>query len=695
MRVWLAAASAIACFGTAPAWSQTVSAASPESGAEDDTAVEAVVVTGRRIEDYSATDALTGTKSNALLKDLPLSVGVVPLELIEDRSLTFLGEALDNVSGAQRKLGYGGTQNFGAFLRGFDQGFLTLRNGIRDFGFYTLRDTANVERFEVLKGTSSVLYGAVNPGGITNTITKKPVSDPLLRVQGIVGSYDRYRTELDIGGPLSETVSYRANFALEDAESFRDFVQNQSQFFAPVVAWEVTDRTSLTLEAEYKHSEFTWDLGLPRNPAIFMVPVERFLGEPDSVNDVSSLFASTTLLHELSDAWRLRQVLGYVRTEGDYELRSGAFVRADGRTVNRGAFDTREESDVVSVQHELLGDLRAFNLGHQLVVGAEYYRTAQNYDFILRPITPIDLFNPVYGAPLGAGSPFFADKITSQAYAVYGQNLISLGERWKLLIGARYDQVESETYDRLRGRLVRTSTDEAFSPQVGVVYQPHPATSLYASYGESFVPVTSGRTATGDFLDPEGGEQIEVGAKQELLGGRARASLALYKITKTNVSTPDPDNVLFRVQTGEQTSEGVEFDLSGSLLPGWDTILTASYIDAVVSRDNRFQVGSRLPGAAEKIASLWNKYTFGDGPVAGLSLGFGVYYVDERQAALPNGLILPGYTRLDALAAYDFGKVALQFNVKNLADETIYDLTSTTIFPQEPRSFTLRVAYAY
>jgi len=134
-------------------------------------------VNGQPVENYRAVDALTGNKTGALLTNLPVSLSVVPQQLIEDRAIDYLGEALDNVSGAQRKLGYGGTQNFGAYIRGFDSSFLTLRNGLRDFGFYTLRDSANVERFEVLKGPASVLYGALNPGGITNTVTKKPLAE--------------------------------------------------------------------------------------------------------------------------------------------------------------------------------------------------------------------------------------------------------------------------------------------------------------------------------------------------------------------------------------------------------------------------------------------------------------------------------------------------------------------------------------
>lgn len=118
-----------------------------------------VIVVGKRIEEYRAVDALTGTKTGALLHDLHFSITVIPRQLIDDRGLTFLGEALDNVSGTQRRGGYGGTSNFGAFIRGFSSGSLTLRNGFRDMGFLTLRDTANVERYEVLKGPSSILYG--------------------------------------------------------------------------------------------------------------------------------------------------------------------------------------------------------------------------------------------------------------------------------------------------------------------------------------------------------------------------------------------------------------------------------------------------------------------------------------------------------------------------------------------------------
>ena len=670
-----------------------------DAGAEDatdeaTTLLETVVVTGRRIEHYSATDALTGTKTNALLRDLPVTVSVVPHQLVEDRAMLRLGEALDNVAGAQRKQGYGGVENFGAFLRGFDSSFLTLRNGIRDFGFYTLRDVANVERFEVLKGPSSVLYGAVYPGGITNTITKKPVAEPMAEFRLTAGSEERYRAEADLGGPISDSVFYRLNVAYEDLQSFRDEVGSDGYFLAPVLTWVASDRTSLTVEIEHKSSEYTWDLGLPRSPVSLTLPIERFLGEPDGINDVDSTYVNTRLEHELNERWTFRQVLGHARTDGDYGLRSVWRVAPDDRTGWRVAYDTWEQSRTAVAQHELVGNFGGPGASHTFVGGVEYYETEQAYNFFFSGLAPIDLFEPVYGAqPQPGGFVLFADQNNSEAVGVYAQDLISIGERWKVLAGLRYDRVENATMNLTNGRVTERDPDTEWSPQLGIVYQPDGATSIHFSYGESFRSITSGRTADGSDLKPETGQQFEIGVRREWLDGLLASSFAVYDIKRQNVATPDPLMPTFRVQTAEQSSRGFEIELSGSPATGWDLIASVAYIDGEVSRDNRFAVGSRLPGAPRNSASVWGKYTIQAGGLAGLELAAGAYYVGERALALPNlPWELPSYTRVDAMAARSFGDWRVQLNLKNLADRTIYDLTSTTIMPQEPRSALLRLS---
>ncbi|HWA28253.1 MAG TPA: TonB-dependent siderophore receptor [Lacunisphaera sp.] len=658
--------------------------------------LEKYLVVGQPIESYRATDALTGTKTGAALRDVPFVLTVVPRQLVEDRRFTFLGEALDNVAGAQRKMGYGGVQNFGAFIRGFDSGFVTLRNGFRDFGFYTLRDTANVERYEILKGPASLLYGNLQPGGITNTLSKQPLATPFRQATVIAGDFDFYRGELDLGGPLSDKVFYRLNLAAEDAGSFRDHVGSRSEFIAPVVTWFVSEKTRLTVEFEYKHADYTWDLGLPRNPLSFTVPISRFLGEPDGKNNVQSAFASSLLEHQLNANWKFRQNLSAAYSGGDYNLRSPLSIGADGRTVSRVAYATDEHSENYAVQHELVGQ---FDLGatrHQAIVGVDLNRALDNYTFIFSSLASIDLLAPVYGAQPAAGFPLFANDNQRDDVGVYFQDLVTVRENFKVLFGARYDSVHYESVDLLSNAVARKATDTALTPQVGMVYQPSAASSLYASYSTSFLPIPSGRKADGTFLVPEEGEQFEVGAKHEFLDGKASATLAAFWITKQNVSTPDPVTPTFRVQTGEQKSRGVEVEFTGQVLPGWDVIASGAYIDAYVSRDNTFPVGSLLPGAPEWSGSLWQKYTVQSGSAKGLALGVGAFSAAKRKAGLPNAAWwLPSYTRFDAMVGYGRDAWHVQLNVKNVTDERIYDLTGTTMMPQAPRTFLVSGTYTF
>lgn len=656
--------------------------------------IEEILVFGRPIRGYQATDALTSTKIDALLKDLPITAAVIPHQLIEDRSINYLGEALDNVSGVQRKLGYGGTQNFGAYIRGFDAGFITLRNGFRDFGWYTMRDIANVERFEVHKGPASIIYGALQPGGITNTVTKQPVVDPLLDVGATFGSFNYLRGDVDAGGPIANDWFYRLNVAYEDSDSYRDLVTKNSWFLAPVLSWVPNEKTRWTLEVEAKNSEFVWDLGLPRSIEVLDVPASRFLGENDRQNDVDSFLVSSVVEHSLSAAWRFRQNIHYSTAGGDYYLRSPLSVLDDGRTVFREAFDSPADSDTYDIQHELVGDLELFGVRNQAMVGIQFYRMVDTYDFELQPLDPIDLFEPVYGATPGPGFPLFGNEVTSDAWAVYAQNLVSITSQVKLLVGARYDEVRTENYDRLGESLIQDSKDTRISPQIGLVYQPNTSTSIYGSYSTSFMPYFAGRTVDGSSLEPQEGEQYEVGVKQELADGKLSVTMAAYSITKQNVSAADLQNPGFRVQVGEQKSQGVELDVFGAILPGWDIILCASYIDAYVSRDTVLPEGTPLDNAPDWSGNLWTKFSVDDGRLKGLRLGAGLYGATERQVSSFFGtplFDLPSYVRVDAMIGYETDRWSVQLNGKNLTDEIIYDFMGTTIMPQESRSWVLSV----
>ena len=248
-------------------------------------------------------------------------------------------------------------------------------------------------------------------------------------------------------------------------------------------------------------------------------------------------------------------------------------------------------------------------------------------------------------------------------------------------------QIERENLEG--GGTVLDEDFNEFSPRAGLVYQPTDAQSFFVSYSQSFNPEVFGRTRDGEPLDPTTAEQLEVGVKSEWFAQRLNTTVAAFYITKEDVPTTDPVDPLFSVQTGEIISRGLEIEAKGEISPNWQVIATYTYTDAFVEEDNNpARVDDELVNVPEHAASLWSIYRFQSERLRGLSIGGGAFYADERQGRLPNSeLILPDYVRIDAVAAYRFEDWKVQFNIKNLTDEEIYDSQGFFIEPQAPRTY--------
>ncbi|MEH1845492.1 MAG: TonB-dependent receptor [Nostoc sp.] len=219
---------------------------------------------------------------------------------------------------------------------------------------------------------------------------------------------------------------------------------------------------------------------------------------------------------------------------------------------------------------------------------------------------------------------------------------------------------------------------------MGLVYQPIPPISLYASYSSSFVP-TIGKSANGSTFEPTRGTQYEVCIKADV-SDRVSATLAAYQITKTNVQTDDPNNPNFSIQVGEQRSRGVELDVTGEILIGWKIIGSYAYTNAEITKDNLFPVGNLFPNVAKNTASLWTTYEILKGKLQGLGFGLGLYYVGDREAELDNSVVLPSYFRTDAALYYKRNNWKAAINIKNLFDEKYYETSQSRniIYPGAP-----------
>ncbi|MGX2041477.1 TonB-dependent siderophore receptor [Methylocaldum sp. MU1018] len=668
-------------------------------------------------KDYAVLNAVTATKTDTPIMETPVSVQTVSRPVMDDQQAISVGDALKNVSGIQSGA-YTFYDNF--MLRGFDTGLgNTYRNGLRQTSISFL-ETANLERIEVLKGPAAVLFGRIEPGGLVNLATKRPLDEAYYSVQQQFGSYDLYRTTVDATGPLLDDRSllYRMNIAYKSNRSFRDFVSQEHVFVAPSLAWQPADRLAFNLDVEYQYDEFVEDGSDSGIPAIgnrpAPIPISRYLGDSTAnrrnPNTQERVLVGLDWSYRFNGDWKLTNRFQYLTVDYDQTILFANGLRPDNRTLDRSLWRTAQSRSSYGTNLDLTGRFATGIAEHAVLAGLDFFRLDQQADGFSGDtplVPPIDIFDPVYGVDLSSltardDNLFFERR--DQWYGIYFQDQITLWDKLHILGGGRQDWAESGSgsssvsFGDLKMDLQRT---EFFSPRVGVLYQPWPWLSLYGNYIESFGSNNGGRSVSGKPFDPQTAEQYEVGIKTEFFGGRLNSTLAFYDLTKQNSLTPDSANPGFSVAIGEARSRGAELDVAGRVTENWSLIGSYAYTDTEITKDNSGNKGNRFAAVPRNSGSFWAKYEFDRGYLRGLSLGTGVYIRGRREGDNANTFQLPGYVRWDASVGYSFeqfgSRITTQLNVYNLLDKTYYDHSSfrANIRPGEPLTFlgSLRVEY--
>jgi iron complex outermembrane recepter protein len=644
-----------------------------------------VVVTGAR-PGYNVPNASVGTRTDTPLRDIPQSIQVIPRQLLEDRGSTSFNDAL-------RSAGVTPAAGGRIDIRGFRATDNILTNGSRNDrgGAFTIQgagttnlDLEDIEQIEVLRGPASVLYGSGQPGGTINITTRQPSRDPSYRLQFRAGSFDFYRPSIDFTGPLSpdKRITYRLNAFYENSGSFVDFVSNQSFGITPVLRFELGSNTVLTLDGTYRRENGIPRPSLPargtalRNP-LGEISRSLFIGEPDFDRRQFTEYAiGYRLEHKINPNWSIKNSFRFnslLTTE-----RTAAFdgLSADNQTLLRTFVESREAQENYNAQASINGKVRTGWLQHDLLFGVEYNRGTESFRNPLRgSAAPLNIFNPVYGDLSGLTdlTPNFDATDTGSSVGIYGQNLISFGKKVKLLLGGRYDWSFLSGRDNITGETFRDDPVGAFSPRIGLVYQPIQPVSLYANWSRSFLP-SFGTDRLGNPFKPVTGQQLEAGVKAEFLNGRVSTTLAAYRIVRQNDLVPDPvDPDNFEVQVGEIRSRGLEFDLSGEILPGLKLIATYALTDSKITADTSSTlVGARTINVPLHSGSLWAVYEVQRGRLQGLGIGSGVFVVGAREGNFPGArfggeqFTLAPYARVDSLLYYRRKNWKLQVNVENL-----------------------------
>ncbi|MDH6056383.1 TonB-dependent siderophore receptor [Umezakia ovalisporum] len=655
----------------------------PEQPSAQNEAPIELVVTGEQ-DRYRVPNASTGTRTDTLIRDIPQTIQVVPEEVIRDQKVTRLRDALLNVGGVLQDGGFGGTADQ-IGIRGFFGGGLfgggILVDGFKD-GRSGIRETANLERIEVLKGPASVLYGGVEPGGVINLVTKQPLRDPFFNAELSVGSFSTFRPSIDISGPLNsdKTLLYRLNSVYETSDGFRDFDQDTQRFFiSPILKWEINKATNLIFQFDYLNDERPFDRGLlALGEDILDTPLERFFGEPDDVRKVEEIGFSYRLEHNFNDNWKIRNAFRYQSSDTfDYRAEPVRLNETTG-ILSRNFRANDDYRETYTLQTDLVGKFATGSINHTLLFGIDLARATQGGTQKRLPagLTPsINVFNPVYNVIPKPGLEELTvvvrdNQDTGDGLGIFLQNQIAMADNLKFLVGGRLDIVDQNSKD-LRDGSESNQYDTAIIPRLGIVYQPIEPISLYASYSQSFQPNFATR-ADGSVLESERGTQYEVGVKGEFLDGRLAGTLAAYHITKSNIATTDLANPDFSVPIGKQRNQGIEFNVAGQILPGWNVIASYSYIDAEITEDNSGLAGNRPANVPFNTASLWTTYELQRGSLQGLGFGLGLFYVGDRLGDADNTYTIPGYLRTDVAIYYQRNNWRAGINIQNLFNEKYF-----------------------
>jgi iron complex outermembrane receptor protein len=650
---------------------------------------------------YLANQSASGTKTDTPLLETPQSISVVTKDEIAAQGAQTIVEALRYTPGVTLDT-FGATTFFDSGkLRGFDAP--RYLDGLRlpiDPGTqfaYPRVEPYGLERLEVLRGPSSGLYGQTDPGGLINMVSKRPTALPQHEIVGTFGSFDRFQGAFDTSGPIDKNgeLLYRLVGLARTTDGQQDFVHENKVFIAPSLTWRPTTDTSFALLSHYQNVDNKgWQQYVPGGASLLpnpfgRVPYSRYLGEPGADGYKLEQFSlGYAFEHRFDDNLQFRSNFRYfdvsnklvgVRSEGFFGAPpSVTGVLADFRTGPRSINYVNSAVQNAALDNQVQADFATGPLMHKVLVGFDYqYQTATS-DYKFAPIAPIDVFAPVYGAFLPPPStlPSFINTETTQKQAgLYAQDQVKL-DRWTLTLTGRQDLAQAETVSK--GIFPAAGTylqnDRASTGRVGLNYLFDNGISPYANYSTSFVP-TTGTDQFGHVFKPTTGEGAEIGVKFKPSGPNLMLTAAFFDTTQQNVLTADPTNIAFSVQTGEARVRGFEFEARGNVTRELEIVGGYSKYDPRVTKSNDGFVGNYLVNTALEQASLWAKYTWYDGPVAGLGIGGGVRYVGESFGDAANAILIPDYTLFDATISFDFKYLrpdlkgwSAQINATNLAN---------------------------
>jgi|JI6StandDraft_1071083.scaffolds.fasta_scaffold22180_3 iron complex outermembrane receptor protein len=672
----------------------------------EDEQKETIVVTGTKSE--------FGEKSGIALEKLPQSVQVISSEDIIARGATSVGDLLRAVPSANvgnsRVSRY---QSFSLNVRGFlvDQ----MRNGIRQRYYEDVDASAlsNVDKVEVLKGPSAVLYGQSAVGGIVSIITKKPADSFAASGAITLGTFNQKVATLDVGGPVSETLGIRITGEIERSGTFVDFQDIDRENLAVTFNWRPSDHVSAYLVAEYVERRTLSNPGLPvvgtvTSNGVARISRKAFLAEPE----FASLKADSPLLQawvdvDLGNGWAITPRLQYSELNTPFtQIRVLGVDATDPTLVRRNGRIGSENDSYTIGQIDLTGTIRTGSLTHKLLVGYEYDRERSIFiqsNFVSVPL--INGLNPTYLSIAQKPALAFAFNFAgnTDGHALYLQDQVEIGKRLGLVLGIRHSWLKNEGFfstDPTTFGVADVESPELTSVQAGATYQLDGGFSIFGGYNTGFDVENSfggAPTVDGDRLQPETSEQFEAGLRYA--SDRAQVTLSTFQIKRRDVAGDDPDNPGFSKNIGSFRVRGLELEGKVDVLDGLSLSAGYAYLAGKITASaTPTEVGGRIADLARHSGNVRVTYAI---PGTPFDVRAGLAYQGKRAIASASPILLDDIVLADMGVGAKFGQFRLDLVANNVFDVTYYTVAGAhqgnrnSVYPGDPRTVSLRVGVGF
>jgi len=713
---------------------QTAASPSPVAAGDDVVRLDAFQVT-TTLGHYTDTTSDSAMKVSIPQINLPFSVQGLNAAFLTDVRTSRLEDAFGYVTGLNKQ-GEAANQ---FTLRGFTAAGSNLQSLQIDglpgpTSRFASPPTINVERLEVLKGPTSVLYGQANPGGLLNVITKSPQETRRTTLSTFVSTYagqtssfaedNSYTVSLDTTGAIDTQKHwlYRMIFSYEDQKSYRDYYYQKNKYFYPSLTYRWNADTFLTFKGDYirENRQANDGIAVPFLDVSLLPPINVSYTAPDAKDTDYGESLTTSFQTRLADKWTVRTLYRatyHTDSRSAQEVAQQAIVsNATDYRLSTIARRLRLQENVKRynfLDANVSGAIGSDDFKNTLIAGVnggkEWLDTSTIAQGGTTPtLSVINLYTSVPEVDAAPTYPtaFTAAGLTAQRrrqtpfwnYGFYASDQIKLGKYFDASLGVRYDRQDSYQKTTARATGATSGLKQRVSktlPSTGLVFHPNTDFSLYASYCEGFKPQAPGNVDINDKSDfpPETSSQLEFGIKADAFNHKLTGGLSAYDIKKENVltatgTTSATGNPIANL-SGLQESKGIEANVAYQPLPNWQVQVGYTYIDARVKTSTTVTLpGALLDNTPHHAGNLWTRYNIPKGTFKGLGYGLGVIYAGARQAIITNvprtitinpttravtatgRLELPGFTRTDLAVYYKRGRIDYAINVSNMLDRS-------------------------